>query len=461
MQLAIVIMAAGKGTRLKSNRPKVLHEVGGKPLLAHVIQAASQVVPPSDIFVIIGHHAEKVRSALASTGVQFIVQGEQRGTGHAIQTAQASVQGYENILVLSGDVPLIRTQTILDLRDFHLQERAAMTILSAEPENPVGYGRILRKDGHGPGVQAIIEQKALTPHQMQLAEINSGIYAFASKPLFAHIGQLQTENAHAEYYLTDMADILVEAGERVIALVAKDATEVLGANTIQEMMDLDAALHLRKAHALMREGVTIFRPETSVISEDVTIGPDTIIEPYVQLLGHTTIGSECRIRSYSVIEDTHIGDKVTVRNGSIISQSEIANGAIIGPYSHVRPESSIGEGAHVGNFVETKKAHLGAGAKANHLSYIGDAEIGANTNIGAGTITCNYDGVGKHRTTIGKNAFIGSDSTLVAPIAIGDGAYIAAGSTITEDVPENALALGRSRQTIKQDWARRKRKSRE
>jgi bifunctional UDP-N-acetylglucosamine pyrophosphorylase/glucosamine-1-phosphate N-acetyltransferase len=452
-------MAAGKGTRLKSSRPKVLHEVGGKPLLAHVIQAAAQVVPPSDIFVIIGHQSEQVKAAVAASGVQFIVQAEQRGTGHAIQAAQGQVQGYENILVLSGDVPLIRTQTILELRDFHLAERAAMTILSAEPPDPVGYGRILRNDPNQPEVEAIIEQKALTPHQMQLSEINSGIYAFASKQLFTHIGQLQTANAHAEYYLTDMAGILVDAGERVLALVAKDATEVLGANTIEEMMLLDAALNMRKARELMRSGVTVFRPETSVIGEDVTVGPDTILEPYVQLLGHTSIGSECRIRSYSVIEDSRIGDKVTIRNGSIIAQSEIADGAIIGPYSHVRPESSIGEGAHVGNFVETKKAHIGAGAKANHLSYIGDAEIGAGANIGAGTITCNYDGVAKHRTVIGEKAFIGSNNTLVAPLAIGNNAYTAAGSTITEDVPENALALGRARQTNKDDWTKRRHKS--
>jgi bifunctional UDP-N-acetylglucosamine pyrophosphorylase/glucosamine-1-phosphate N-acetyltransferase len=457
MQLAIVIMAAGKGTRLKSNRPKVLHEIGGKALLAHVIDAASKIVTPANIFVVVGYQGERVRAAVASSGVQFITQQEQRGTGHAIQTAQSAVHEYENILVLSGDAPLIRTQTLLALRDFHLEEQAAMTILTAEPADPVGYGRVLRDDPRAPEVAAIVEQKALSPQQMQLTEINSGIYAFATKPLFAHIGQLETGNAHGEYYLTDMAGLLVNAGERVIALRVKDATEVLGANTIAEMMDLDAMLHLRKARDLMARGVTIFRPETSVIGEDVTVGADTVIEPFVQLLGRTTIGTECRIRSYSVIEDAQIGNKVTIRNGSVITGSEIADGAVIGPYAHVRPESQIGENAHVGNFVETKKAHLGKGAKANHLSYLGDAEIGEGTNIGAGTITGNYDGVDKHRTVIGKNAFIGSDSTLIAPIAIGDGAYIAAGSTITDDVPEDALALGRARQTVKEDWAKQRR----
>jgi bifunctional UDP-N-acetylglucosamine pyrophosphorylase/glucosamine-1-phosphate N-acetyltransferase len=457
MQLAIVIMAAGKGTRLKSNRPKVLHEIGGKPLLAHVIDAASQVVAPADIYVVVGYQRERVRAALASTGVKLVTQEEQRGTGHAIQTAQSAIHDYENILVLSGDVPLVRTETLIELRDFHLEHRAAMTILTAEPADPVGYGRVLRDDHRRPEVAAIIEQKALSPQQMQLREINSGLYAFATKPLFAHLGELQTENAHAEYYLTDMARILVDAGERVVGLTVKDATEVLGANTIAEMMDLDAKMHLRKARDLMAQGVTIFRPETTVIGEDVSVGPDTVIEPFVQILGRTSVGSECRIRSYSVIEDATIGSHVTIRNGSIITGSEIADGAVIGPYSHLRPESQIGENAHVGNFVETKKAHLGKGAKANHLSYLGDTEIGAGSNIGAGTITCNYDGTHKHRTVIGENAFIGSDSTLVAPLAIGDGAYIAAGSTITDDVPEDALALGRARQTVKEDWANRRR----
>jgi len=457
MQLAIVIMAAGKGTRLKSGRPKVLHEIGGKSLLAHVIDAASKVVPPGDIYVVVGHQAERVKAAVASTGVRFILQEEQRGTGHAIQMAQAAVQDYPELVVLSGDVPLIRSETILALRDFHLEQRAAMTILTAEPPSPIGYGRVLRYDPDKPEVEAIIEQKALAPIHMQLTEINSGIYAFSSKPLFAHIGQLQTANAHGEYYLTDMAGLLVEAGERVVAVMASSPTEVLGANTIQEMMELDAARHLRKARALMANGVTIFRPETTVIAEEVTVGPDTIIEPFVQLLGRTSVGSESRIRSYSVIEDSTVGDRVTIRNGSIVTSSAIADGAWIGPYAHIRPDSRIGPDVHIGNFVETKNAHLGPGVKANHLSYLGDAEIGAGTNVGAGTITCNYDGMHKHRTVIGEKAFIGSDSILVAPLAIGNGAYIAAGSTITDDVPDDALALGRARQTVKEDWAKKKR----
>jgi bifunctional UDP-N-acetylglucosamine pyrophosphorylase / glucosamine-1-phosphate N-acetyltransferase len=457
MQLAIVIMAAGKGTRLKSRRPKVLHHVGGKPLVEHVISAAAQAVEPKDIYVVIGHEAEAVRAAVAHTGVRFVEQAEQRGTGHAILTARPEVEGYETLIVLSGDAPMITTETILRLRDFHLEQQAAMTILTARPPNPTGYGRVIRKATDKPEVLAILEQKALKPEQLSSPEINSGIYAFRAEPLFKHIGQLSTDNAHGEYYLTDMAALLGKASERVVALETADVHEVLGANTIAEMMELDAEMRMRAARALMAEGVTIFRPETSVIDGTVKVGADTIVEPFVQLLGRTVIGSGCRIRSYSVIEDSTIGDDVLVRNGSIITSAVIANNALIGPYSHLRPESEIGEGAHVGNFVETKKARLGAGAKANHLSYLGDADVGPGTNIGAGAITCNYDGKIKSLTKIGANVFVGSDATLVAPLAIADGSYIAAGSTITEDVPADALALGRARQTTKPDWAKKMR----
>lgn len=457
MKLAILIMAAGKGTRLKSKRPKVLHEIGGKPLLRHVIAAAAQIVPPHDIFVIVGHEAARVEAAVKDTHVKFVQQTEQRGTGHAIQSAQPAVHGYDSLLVLSGDVPLLKPETIARLRDFHLERRAAMTILTAAPADPTGYGRVLRKKSGSPEVTAIIEQKALTPDQQRIHEINSGIYAFQSAPLFAHIHELTTENAHGEYYLTDVAGILVKAGERVVALEAAQPIEVLGANTIAEMMDLDRELRLQTARRLMDQGVTILRPETSVIDTDVQVGPDTVIEPFVQLLGQTKIGEDCRVRSYSVIEDSTIADHVTIRQGCVIADSQIQHGALIGPYSHLRPETEVGEGAHVGNFVETKKATIGKGSKANHLTYLGDVEVGSGSNIGAGTITCNYDGVNKHRTLIGDNVFVGSDSTLVAPITVGNGAYVAAGSCITEDVPEDALALGRSRQTTKEGWAASKR----
>ena len=460
MKLAILIMAAGKGTRLKSKRAKVLHEIGGKALLRHVIDSASQIVPPGDIFVIIGHQASNVEASVKDTGVKFVHQTEQRGTGHAIQSAASAVRDYDTLLVLSGDVPLLKPETIAHLRDFHLEQRAAMSILTAAPSDPIGYGRVLRSKPESPEVTAIIEQKALTPEQQSITEINSGIYAFQTAPLFTHIHELTTGNAHGEYYLTDMAGLLVKAGERVVALEAAQPIEVLGANTIVEMMDLDRELRLQTAHRLMAQGVTILRPDTTVIDSTVQIGADTIIEPFVQILGETKIGEDCRIRSYSVLENTIIEDHVTIRHGCVIAGSSIARGALIGPYSHIRPESEIGEGAHVGNFVETKKVKLGKGSKANHLTYLGDAEIGSGTNVGAGVITCNYDGINKHRTLIGDGVFVGSDSTLVAPLTIANGAYVAAGSCITENVPEDALALGRARQTNKNGWAASKRAQR-
>lgn len=456
---AMVIMAAGKGTRLKSRRAKVLHEIAGQPLLAHVIRAAQQIVSAADIYVIVGHQAENVRAAVAPMGVKFILQAEQRGTGHAIMCAREDVQQYENILVLSGDVPLIRPETIARVRDFHLAKKAAMTVLTAEPPDPFGYGRVIRAGAGSDRIKAIVEQKALTKSQLKAREINSGIYAFATKPLFAYIDRLTTANAHRELYLTDMAVLLVKARATVVAIKADDPAEVLGANTLAELAGLDATLCARKCNELMAAGVSIYRPETCVIDPAVEIGPDTILEPFVQLRGKTRIGSDCRIRSFSVISDSQIADGVLVRPGCVIDQSLVGAGAMLGPYSHLRPGSEIGEGAHVGNFVETKKTRMGRGSKANHLSYLGDSEIGEQVNIGAGTITCNYDGVKKHLTIIEDGAFVGSDSTLVAPIRIGRDAYVAAGSTITDDVPQDALALGRARQTTKEGWSQQRRGS--
>ena len=457
---AIVIMAAGKGTRLKSRRAKVLHQIGGQPLLAHVIKAAQQIVPAEHIYVIVGHQAENVRAAVEPLGVKFVLQAEQRGTGHAIMCAREQVASYQNILVLSGDVPLIRPETIARLRDFHLNKKAAMTILTAAPLDPFGYGRVIRAGSGSDRVKVIVEQKALSKSQQKEREINSGIYAFATKPLFANIDRLSTDNAHSELYLTDMAALLVKSKATVVALKASDPGEVLGANTLAELSALDATMRARKCADLMAAGVTIYRPETCVIDPEVEIGADTILEPFVQILGRTRIGSDCRIRSFSVISDSQVADNVLLRPGCIIDQSTIAAGAQLGPYAHVRPGSEIGEGAHVGNFVETKKTRMGRGSKANHLTYLGDSDIGAGVNVGAGTITCNYDGAHKHMTVIEEGAFIGSDSTLVAPVRIGKGAYVAAGSTITEDVPADALALGRTRQIIKEGWARQRRDER-
>jgi bifunctional UDP-N-acetylglucosamine pyrophosphorylase/glucosamine-1-phosphate N-acetyltransferase len=456
-RVAVAIMAAGRGTRLKSQLPKVLHEVGGKPLLAHVIAAATKVVPPSDVFAIIGHEADQVRAAVANTGVNFILQTEQRGTGHALMVAQSALSAYDHVIVLSGDAPQITPQTIASLLNFHLDEQAAMTLLSADLDHPTGYGRVIRKGARSAEVQAIVEEKSATPTQKKIHEINAGFYVFATPQLFSHITKLSTANPHAEYYLTDMAEVLRQARQRVVVWKTDYPGEVLGANTRAELSYIDYQIRMRKCHELMAEGVTIFFPATCVIDNDVRIAPDTVIEPFVQILGKSRIGAACRIRSYSVISDSEIGAGVLVRPGCILDEARIGTNAILGPYSHLRPGSDIGEGARVGNFVETKKIKLGKGSKANHLTYLGDAEIGAGVNIGAGTITCNYDGVNKHRTVIEDEAFIGSDTTLVAPVRIGKGAYVGAASCITRDVPEDALAIGRGQQVVKEGWARQKR----
>jgi bifunctional UDP-N-acetylglucosamine pyrophosphorylase / glucosamine-1-phosphate N-acetyltransferase len=454
-RVAIAIMAAGKGTRLKSKDPKVLHRIGGLTLLEHVIAAASQVIPTRDIYAIIGHEEARVRDAVKHTGVNFISQPEQRGTGHAMICSQDALKGYDDVLVLSGDVPLISPESIRRLLESHRSKGATMTILTTEPTDPSGYGRIIRKSGDA--VAAIVEQKALNPKQQKIKEINSGIYAFSAAELFPRLNKLTTNNAHGELYLTDIAGLLTKDKKKVLALRAADADEVLGVNTRAELSQLDAQMRSRKTAELMREGVTIFYPETCVIDSGVSAGSDVMIEPFVQLLGKTSIGEGTRIASYSVITDSIVGANVTVRPGCIITDSRIADGAVLGPYAHIRPGSEIGENAHIGNFVETKKTKVGKGSKANHLSYLGDTNIGDGVNVGAGTITCNYDGTAKHQTTIKDGVFVGSDSTLVAPLTIGKGAYVAAGSTVTEDVPADALVLGRARQEVKPGWAKARR----
>jgi bifunctional UDP-N-acetylglucosamine pyrophosphorylase/glucosamine-1-phosphate N-acetyltransferase len=450
-------MAAGKGTRLKSKHPKVLHELGGKPLLAHVIAAARQVVPPEHIYAIIGHEADLVRQKVEGTGIRFVLQEPQRGTGHALMCAESALKDYDEVIVLSGDAPMITAGTITRLRDFHRQKKAAMTILSVRLDDPTSYGRVIP----GPNkdeLKAIVEQKSCSPAQKKIREINSGFYAFAAKPLFQNIRKIKTDNPHAEYYLTDMAEVLRKAKEKVFIFTSENPREILGGNTRAELVELDRDMRRQKCTQLMSEGVTVFYPETCVIDSDVSVGPDTTIEPFVQLLGNTSIGSECRIRSYSIIQNSEIGDGVLVRTGCVLDEAGVKDGAVIGPYSHLRPGSEIGERAHVGNFVETKKVRLGKGSKANHLTYLGDADIGEGVNIGAGTITCNYDGVNKNKTTIEDGVFVGSDSTLVAPVKLGKGSYVAAASCITDDVPPRSLALGRARQIVKEGWVGKKRK---
>jgi len=448
--LTIVILAAGKGTRLKSDVAKVLHRAGGHPLVEHVVRACQPLA--KNILVVVGHQAEDVRKAVAPLGASTVLQRPQNGTGHAMLIARAAIDTNARLaIVLPGDAPLIRTETLQALLDAHRAGRAAATILTARLDNPAGYGRIVRKpDG---SVAAIVEEKSAGPAEREIREVNSSIYCFSLEKLWPCLAELRPDNAHRELYLTDTVAMLNQKGERVLAVESADARETFGCNTRAELAEIDRAFRARKAAALMDAGVTIYLPETVLIDPDVEIAHDTVIEPAVQLLGATRIGSRCTIQTGSILANATLADNVLVRQHSVITSSLLASGAIVGPFAHLREGSDLRSGARVGNFVEVKKSLLGEGVKAMHLTYLGDATIGRDTNIGAGTITCNYDGVKKNPTRIGERVFVGSDSALVAPITVGDGAYIAAGSTVTEDIPADALAIARGRQVNKPGWA--------
>jgi bifunctional UDP-N-acetylglucosamine pyrophosphorylase/glucosamine-1-phosphate N-acetyltransferase len=441
---------------MRSRQAKVLHRAGGKPLVEHVVETALHIAPSERIFVVVGHQADRVRQALASTGVGFIEQAEQKGTGHAVLAGREALAGLGGwLVVLYGDSPLLRTATLARLVVAAASGEAACVLLTALMDDPTGYGRVIRGP-HG-RVTAIVEQKAGSPEQLAIREANMGIYCFRADLFWRHAGEMGTANPAGEYYLTDMAEILTRAGHPVEAMPMDDPREALGINTRVELAEVDGILRGRKRRELMLAGVTIESPETVLIDGGVRVGMDTVIGPFVQIQGHTAIGENCRIGAHSIIFDSRIADGVEIGPYSIVGASVVESNAVIGPYARLRFDNHIEEGAHVGNFVELKKTRMGAGAKANHLAYLGDAYIGARSNIGAGTITCNYDGVQKHKTAIGAGAFVGSNSTLVAPLEIGEGAYIAAGSVITQAVPPDALALGRARQELKEGWARKRR----
>jgi bifunctional UDP-N-acetylglucosamine pyrophosphorylase/glucosamine-1-phosphate N-acetyltransferase len=454
--LSAVILAAGKGTRLRSSLAKVLHPAGGRTLVEHVVRACL-ALGPREIFVVVGHQAEAVEQRVAPLGARAVLQQPQRGTGHALQVARRAIGSRAKYaLVLPGDAPLIRTETLVALAQAHLASGAAATILTATLADPTNYGRIVRKEDGS--VAAIVEQIAATPEQRAIQEINSSFYAFTLEKLWPCLGALRPGNVHKELYLTDAIALLNASGELVQAITAEDAQEVLGCNTRAELAEADRILRDRKRRALMDEGVTIFLPETVIIDPEVRIGTDTVIEPCVQLLGATRIGANCTVRTGSVLADAVLEDGATVRAHSMVTASRVRAGASVGPFSHLREGADIGANARVGNYVEVKKSRLGAGVKAQHLTYIGDASIGRGTNIGAGTITCNYDGVRKNRTAIGAQVFIGSNTALVAPVRVGDRAYVAAGSTITENVPADALGIARGRQANKPGWAAARRR---
>lgn len=453
---SIVILAAGKGTRLRSDLAKVLHLAGGRPLLETVLRAC-RPLKAAQTLVVVGHQAEEVGVLAESLDAQTVVQNPQRGTGHAMQIARRAMRKSAKLaVVLPGDAPLLRTETLAALIDTHRRGEAAATILSAELADPGAYGRIVR-DAEG-RVVAIVESSALTAEQRAIREVNSAIYCFTLAKLWPCLAALRPENAHRELYLTDAIAMLRARNERVLAQVAADANEVLGCNTRADLAGADRVLRGRKAAELMNAGVTIYFPETVVIDPEVTAGEDTVIEQGVQLLGATRIGARCRIRTGSVLHDTRVDDGAVVGPHTNAIASRIGEGAHVGPFARLRPGADIRARAHIGNFVEVKKSVIHEGAKAQHLSYLGDATVGAGANIGAGTITCNYDGVAKYETKIGKRVFVGSDSALVAPVRIGDGAYIAAGSVITENVPADALALARGRQVNKLGWAKARRR---
>jgi len=453
--LGIVILAAGKGTRLKSSLAKVLHCAGGRTLVEQIVRSC-QPLKARETVVVVGHQAEQVAAVVEPLAALTVLQRPQNGTGHAMQTAKRALSRAKFAVVLPGDAPLVRTDTLKALIAAHHNGNAAATVLSAVLADPSGYGRVVRKSETA--VSAIVEESQLTDEQREINEINSAIYCFTLEKLWPALAQVKPNNKHRELYLTDAIAVLNAKGETVLAQVAADAREVLGCNTRADLAEVDRVFRERKRNALMDDGVTIQLPETVLIDPDVTAGEDTIIEPGVQLLGKTKIGARCTIRTGSVLTDAILGDDVTVEPHCVVAQSRLDDRVIIGPFARLRPDNHLKAGARIGNFVELKKSTIGEGTKAMHLSYLGDAKIGTKSNIGAGTITCNYDGFHKYPTAIGNKVFIGSDSALVAPVRIGDGAYIAAGSTITENVPSDGLGIARGRQVNKPGWAAKKRR---
>jgi bifunctional UDP-N-acetylglucosamine pyrophosphorylase/glucosamine-1-phosphate N-acetyltransferase len=456
-QTNVVILAAGLGTRMKSKRAKVLHRAGGLTLIEHVVHAAGAIAPAGNATVVVGHQADQVRVLLGPSGVRFIDQTEQKGTGHALLACRASLASEPGlVVVLYGDCPLLSPPTLTELVRRQTSSDAAATVITTRLTDPSGYGRILF--GENGEVRAIVEHKAATPAQLAIPFINSGIYCFRADLLWKHLVEIRPDNPAHEYYLTDIIEILGRAGHTVAAMEVENSAELLGINTRVELAEVDKIFRQRKVQELMLAGVTIEKPETVTIDCCVRIGEDSIVGPFTQILGRTEIGEDCRVGACSIVENSTLASGVEIAPFTSVVDSRIESRAIVGPFARLRPGNRVGKDARIGNFVELKNTRFGAGAKANHLAYLGDSEIGDHTNIGAGTITCNYDGVSKHKTQIGKDAFVGSNSTLVAPLEIGDGSYIGAGSVITHAVPPDALAIGRARQVDKEGWAARRKK---
>ncbi len=458
--LEVIILAAGLGTRMKSSTIKILHRAAGRPVVDYVLDLARHLTSTPPVMVV-GYQRQAVQERVGERA-RFAVQEQQLGTGHAVLQAaralEASGMESKRVLVLSGDVPLTRLETLERLIDEHERAGNALTLLTMKLDDPAMYGRIVR-DGSG-AVQKIVEAKDATAEEKRIDEVNAGIYVFDGRHLFDNLRNLSNSNAQGEYYLTDLLAVLRESGQRVGAVIAADPVEALGVNSRSDLAVVEAEIQRRVVARLMNEGVTFRNPATVVIDSTVTIGNDTVLYPFVTIEGTTRIGSGCVIEPGAHLINSTIGNNVHVKTGTVAEDSEIADDAAVGPYAHLRPGTRLGRHVKVGNFVETKKTVFGEGSKASHLSYIGDAEVGRNVNIGAGTITCNYDGVNKHKTVLEDGVFIGSDTQLVAPVRIGHGAYVGAGSTITKDVPPDALALTRVPQKTIEGWAAKKREER-
>jgi bifunctional UDP-N-acetylglucosamine pyrophosphorylase/glucosamine-1-phosphate N-acetyltransferase len=452
--VTVLVLAAGQGTRLKSKTIKLLHPVAGTPMVEHVVRAA-RALKPGRLAVVVGFQAERVRACLVALVDAFVEQTEQRGTGHAVLQAAAALKGREAIpvLIVNGDLPTLRPETLKALVALHRRKKAALSLITATVPDPTGYGRVVR-DGAG-RVTRIVEHKDASPAERAIAEINCGIYCADAATLLKVLRGLKPNNAQGEYYLTDAVHTLIARGATVVAQLHDDAEEVLGVNTREELARAGVTVYARKAAALMASGVTLLDPDRTWVDARAKIGRDTVLYPDVLVEGPCEIGEDCVVRSGSRLRDTRLGRGVEILDHSVLSDSVVADGSCVGPFAHLRPGTVLEANVKVGNFVEVKKARLGRGTKASHLSYLGDADIGADCNIGAGTITCNYDGTNKNMTTLEDGVFVGSDTQLVAPVRLGRRAYVGAGTTVTRDVPAGALALSRVRQTNIEGWADR------
>ena len=453
--LTALVLAAGLGKRMRSKTIKLLHPVWGRPMVAWVLDAVD-ALDPGRVVVVLGHQADRLREALSGHRFEVAIQAEQRGTGHAVMTARPLLEGRPGtLLILNGDLPLLTRDTLAGFLARHRENEATLSVLTTRLTRPDGYGRIVRE---GTGVRRVVEDRDASPDERAIDEINCGVYLVEIPALLSVLDRLGTKNAQGEYYLTDVIEMLAVAGETVQAVVHPDPREVLGVNDRRELAEAMEILGRRKRTQLMADGVTLVAPDRTYIDPRSSVGRDTTVYPDVWIEGDCAIGEDCVILPNAHLINVRVGNGVVIKNHCVIQDSQIDDGAQVGPFAHLRPGTYLSREVKVGNFVETKKAVLGPGSKASHLSYLGDTELGKNVNVGAGTITCNYDGKKKHLTVLEDGVFIGSDTQLVAPVTVGAGAYVGAGSTITEDVPPGALAVSRAKQRNIEGWVARKRK---